>query len=288
MANITFIGMGAMGSRMALNLVNAGHNVCVWNRNSDRTLPLVEAGAIAAKSPREASKNADFVVSMLRDDEAFKAAWCDGENGAIRGMKASAIALDCSTLTVEWVRKLNQCCAEKGIRFLDAPVAGSRSQAENAQLIFFVGGDISSFELAKPVLEAMGSVTHYAGSNGAGACLKLAVNALFGTQLATIAELLGLFKAAGLDVSHAVEILSSTPVCSPAAKMAASAMSAGNHAPMFPIDLVEKDFSYAAATAQKNDLSLPVTRSVWSTFQHAKERGFGDDNITGIAKLYSW
>jgi len=286
MANIAFIGMGAMGSRMALNLINAGHNVCVWNRTAKRTAPLTKAGASVAKSPREASENADFVISMLRDNEASMTAWSDVKNGALAGMKPNAVAIDCSTLTVEWVRELHQRCAKKNIAFLDAPVGGSRPQAEAAQLIFFVGGDRTAFEQAQPVLETMGSAVHYAGSTGAGAGVKLAVNALFGIQLAAMAELIALFKATGLDASHAVEILASTPVCSPAAKLAAGAMLAENFAPMFPVELVEKDFSYTIATAKKDGLTVPMTQAAWNLFKHAVEKGFGDDNITGVVQLY--
>jgi len=286
MTNIAIIGMGSMSSRMALNLIKAGHNVCVWNRNIDRTIPLTEAGARVAKSPCEASEDADFVISMLRDNEASKTAWCDDIEGALAGMKPGAIAIDCSTLTVNWVRELHQHCTNKNIAFLDAPVAGSRPQAEAAQLIFFVGGNKHTFEQAQPILQAMGSEIHYAGSSGTGASIKLAVNALFGIQLATMAELIDLFKATGLDASHAIEILTSTPVCSPAAKLASSAMLAGEFAPMFPINLVKKDFSYAVAIANENGLATPMTKAALSVFQHAVEKGFGDDNITGVAQLY--
>jgi len=286
MANIAFIGMGSMGSRMALNLIKAGHNVYVWNRNIKRTISIVEAGARAANSPREASENADFVISMLRDNDASKSAWCDNNNGALVGMKPGAIAIDCSTLTVDWVRQLNQYCADKNIKFLDAPVAGSRPQAEAAQLIFFVGGNKNTFDQAHPILLSMGNAIHYAGTSGTGASIKLAVNALFGIQVATMAELIGLFKTAGLDANHAVDILTSTPVCSTAAKVASSAMLAGNFSPMFPIELVEKDFSYAAAAASENGLVTPMTQAAWRVFQHAVERGFGDDNITGVAQVY--
>jgi len=286
MTNIAFIGMGAMGSRMAHNLIKAGHNICVWNRSVNRSMPLNEAGATIAKTPREAAESADFVVSMLRDDDASKTAWCDEQNGALVSMKAGAIAIECSTLTVGWVRELNQHCVDKDVFFLDAPVAGSRPQAEAAQLIFFVGGSEVIYEKALPVLEDMGNIVHYSGASGAGESVKLAVNALFGIQLATIAELIGLIKANGLDTGHAVEILTSTPVCSPAVKVAASAMLAGDYSPMFPISLVEKDLSYVVAPIRGSELVMPMTQAAWHVFQHAIEKGLADDNITGIAQLY--
>lgn len=260
--------------------------MCVWNRNTDRTAPLNEAGAQVAISPRTASKDADFVMCMLRDDKASRSVWCDDKNGALAGMKPGAVAIDCSTLTVDWVRELNQNCIDKNIVFLDAPVAGSRPQAEAAQLTFFVSGNKIAFQQVKLILNAIGNMVLYAGSSGAGTSIKLAVNALFGIQLAAMGELVGFLKATGLDVNHALEILTSTPVCSPAAKVAAFTMLAEVFTPMFPIDLVEKDFRYAVTTAKENHVSTPMTLAALSVFQKAVEKGFGEDNITGVAQLY--
>lgn len=286
MSNIAFLGTGAMGARMALNLLKAGHNVCVWNRNVARTEALAEAGARVADSPRSASENADYVISMVRDDAASKTVWCDDKKGALAGMNAGAIAIECSTITVEWARELGQLSRNTGIALLDAPVAGSRPQAEAAQLIFFAGGDPSTFEQAQSILEAMGTTTHYAGSAGAGSSIKLAVNALFGIQLAALAELVGLFNATGLETERALEILSSTPVSSPAVKVASSAMLANRFPPMFPIELVEKDFSYAVATAKDNGAPAPMTQTALRVFQSAVEHDLGNDNITGVVQLY--
>jgi 3-hydroxyisobutyrate dehydrogenase-like beta-hydroxyacid dehydrogenase len=286
MTKIAFLGMGSMGSRMAINLINAGHEVCVWNREPQRTLALQEAGASVATTPREAAANAEFVIAMLRDDQASEQVWCDADNGALAGMSTETIAIDCSTLTVKWVRTLYNLCENKNIAFLDAPVAGSRPQAEAMQLIFFVGGSKATFEQAQPVLTSMGSAVHHAGSTGCGAAIKLAVNALFGIQLATLAELLALLKATGLDVKHAVHIISATSVCSPAAKIAAVAMLMKNFSPQFPNHLMEKDLAYAVDTAVKNDQVLPLTDAARGIFQKAIENNFGGDNITRVAQLY--
>jgi len=287
MSNIAFLGLGAMGSRMAAKLIEAGHAVTVWNRNSALASPLVALGAIQSETPCAAAREADFVISMLRDNEASQSVWCNPINGAILGLKANAIAIECSTLSVEWVRALSQTCADKNIVFLDAPVAGSRPQAEASQLIFFVGGEKQSFEKALPIFNLMGSTSHYAGLSGAGASIKLAVNSLFGIQLSTIAELIGLFNVTGIDANQAIDIITSTPVCSPATKLAARAMLAKSFSPMFPIELVRKDFSYAVATAQAYGTELPLTHAAENIFQTAIKKGFGEDNITGISQLYN-
>lgn len=286
MKKITFLGLGSMGSRMAFSLIKAGYDVCVWNRNIERTTPFGNEGAKIAESPRLASEGADFVISMVRDDEASEAIWCDEDIGALAGIKAGAIAIECSTLSPGWAKELHKRASNKHVTFFDAPVAGSRPQAEAAQLIFLVGGNRPLFDQVKPILGAMGNTVHYAGPAGSGATIKLAVNTLFGIQVAAMAELIGFFKASGLDVNHATDILKSTPVCSPAASAASSAMLTGKFAPMFPIDLVKKDFSYTVKSASGYGLTTPLTEVTMSVFQQAIEEGFGEDNITGVAQLY--
>ena len=286
MAQVTVLGMGEMGSRMALALLKAEHQVTVWNRSLDKTKPLVQAGAIVAETPRIAAKNAEFVISMVRDDEASRQVWLDEEHGALTSLASNAIAIESSTLTVAWVKELATEFRNKEIQFLDAPVAGTLPQADAAQLIYFVGGDEAEFKSAKPILKAMGNTVHHAGSVGNGMAIKLAVNALFGIQVSALGELINLLKGCGLDETKAIEILSSTPVCSPAAKGAAAGILSRNFAPLFPIELVEKDLSYAVNTAQDCDAQLPITNATQQTFKDAISQGYAQDNITGIAQLY--
>ena len=133
----------------------------------------------------------------------------------------------------------------------------------------------------------MGGAVHHAGRAGAGATVKLMVNALFGAQVAVMAELIGLARACGVDEARAVEILSSTPVCSPAAKAAAGSMLAGSFAPMFPVELVEKDFGYVEETALARGAQVPVTLAARRVLAEAMARGYGADHLTGIVRLYS-
>lgn len=286
MAKVTVLGMGAMGSRMALSLLKAGHEVTVWNRNLAKTKSLVEAGAKVAKTPRTGVKEAEFVINMVRDDEASKQVWLDSEAGALSGLPQNTIAIESSTLTVPWIKELAEQFNKQGIAFVDAPVAGTLPQADAAQLIYFVGGEPKVFTKTQPILEAMGSTIHHTGAVGSGMTIKLAVNTLFGIQISALGELIGLMQGCGLDEAKAVEILTSTPVCSPAAKGAAAGILARNFAPLFPIDLVEKDLSYAVKTAQANGDNLPIATATQKTFSEAIQRGYGVDNITGIAQLY--
>jgi 3-hydroxyisobutyrate dehydrogenase len=286
MKHITILGLGAMGSRMAASLLKAGYSVTVWNRSVDKAASLVSLGARAAVTPREAAREADLVISMVRDDKASRSIWLDTPDGALAGMRAGSVAIESSTLTPDWVRTLAGEAAKRSIAFLDAPVAGSRPQAEAAQLIYLVGGDATALQSVEPVLRSMGGAVHHAGPVGSAAVVKLMVNALFGIQVAAVAELLSLAERAGLDSAKALDILSSTPVASPAAKLAGQGMLARNFAPMFPVELVEKDFGYAIDAASDVHTVLPVTQSTLMVLRHALAQGLGDKNLTAVAQLY--
>ena len=286
MTRIAVLGLGAMGSRMAARLLAAGHEVSVYNRTPERGAELEARGARLAATPREAGVGAEVVIAMLRDDAASRAVWLDPETGALAGLGEGALAIESSTLTPGWVRDLAPVVAEAGGRFLEAPVAGSRPQAEAGQLIHFLGGQAEAVEAARPVLETLGGARHHVGPAGAAAVVKLAVNALFGVQVAAVAEVLGLFRKAGLDAEAAAAVLGETPVMSPAAKGAAGLMLAGNFAPLFPIDLVEKDFGYVAEAAAAADAELPTAEAVRRVYARAKAEGLGGDNIVGVARLF--
>jgi 3-hydroxyisobutyrate dehydrogenase len=280
--NITFLGLGAMGSRMAANLIKSGHKVTVWNRDSAKAEALIALGAKLAGTPKTAAQSADIVISMVRDDEASQDVWLNTEMGAMHGMNKNALAIECSTLTIAHIISLAEKAKAHNIRFIDAPLAGSRPQAEAAQLIFFAGGAANDVATAEPVLKNMGSAVHQTGDIGSGAAVKLIVNALSGIQLAAVAELIGLAKSAGIDAAKAVEIMGATPIMSPAAKMAAGAMLAGNFAPLFPIELVAKDFGYVTASG----VNTPISAAAEAIYQKAIAEGHGNKNITGIVALY--
>jgi 3-hydroxyisobutyrate dehydrogenase len=283
MTRITFLGLGAMGQRMSTRLVAAGHAVTVWNRSPQSTRALRERGASVAASPREAAEGADVVISMVFDDAASRAVWLDEASGALRGMRSDAVAIESSTLTPAWMAELGAALTRRGLAFVDAPVAGSRPQAEAGQLIFMAGGTEAVVERVKPLLLAMGSAVHHVGPSGSGAWLKLAVNALFGTQVAAMAEQLALLRGAGVDAERALAALKTMPVTSPAAAAAATLMLAGNFTPQAPVDLIAKDIGYVLASSSQ---ALPLTQAVAERFAAAQSAGLGGENIVSISKLY--
>jgi 3-hydroxyisobutyrate dehydrogenase len=274
-----------MGARMATSFVQAGHRVTVWNRDRAKAEALRSVGAAVAESPRAAAASAEFVVAMIRDDAASQAVWLDPDHGALAAMARGAVAIECSTLSIACVRKFAVHCVAAGVEVLDAPVVGSRHQADTARLIYLVGGEGATLTRAEPILKAAGNTVFHAGANGAGAALKLAVNALFGIQVATVAELLGLLRSLKVDLPTAVEIIGATPSCSPAASAALGSMLAASFAPLFPVELAAKDFDYVLAAGDPD--RLPLAAAARTVFDRAVRHGFGADNLTGVVRLYA-
>ncbi len=286
MTKIAFLGLGAMGSRMARNLIEAGHEVAVWNRSPERAAPLVKAGAICHATPRHAATGARIVCAMVTDNEASRDLWLHEETGALAAMGQGAIAVEHSTLTPAWLKALEVRAAVQNVCLVDAPVVGSRPQAEARQLSFLVGGGAQTVEEVRPLLAKLGSAVHHLGPVGAGAAMKLAVNALFGVQVAAMAEVLALLTKSGLEAARALETLSALPVTSPAAKGVGALIVARKFDPMFPIDLVEKDFRYVSEAGRSAGSRTPTSDAIRALYREAIESGLGGDNIHGIAKLY--
>lgn len=293
MSRIAVLGLGAMGGRMAARLLGAGHQLTLWNRSPGAAAALVAEGARVVATPQAAAADQDIVLSMLRDDTAATEVWL-GPEGALAGLAPGAVGVECSTLSLSGVRTLATAFAAAGRAFVDAPLAGSRPQAEAGALIFLAGGAPEVIARLRPVLLAMGSAVHHVGPTGAGCLTKLHVNTMFGAQLAVTAEFIGLMRRAGFDPAPLLAAYAETPVASPALKLAAPTMLGNSFAPAFPIDLVAKDLAMALRSAAEIEgdiepgagAELPVTAALGQVFAAAREEGLGELNATGIVKRY--
>jgi 3-hydroxyisobutyrate dehydrogenase len=271
---------------MASRLISAGHHVTVFNRSPEAARPLVELGAHRAPSPREAVAGCDAAICCVRDDAASREVWLDDQTGALASLPSNAVAVESSTLSLGWARELGAAMSSAGLKFLDAPVVGSRPQADAGELIFLVGGEAETLEPLRELLLVMGGAVHRAGPVGSGTAMKLAVNALFGIQIAALAEALALLRSAGVDEASAVETLSAMPIASPAMKGVGALMAKRAFEPLFPIELVEKDFGYVVETGEHLSTDTPTAAAVRGVYRKAIEAGFGGDNIHGVLKLF--
>jgi len=267
---------------MASRLSDPAVELKVWNRSRvPEELPLRKR---QVASVREAVVGADVVFSMLRDDDASRAVW-DAAGGAIAAMRKGSIVVECSTLSPPRILELRAAAEAARLRWLEAPVVGSRPQAEAGALVFLAGGSSAVVEAVSPLLSRMGRVVHV-GDSPAGAYAKLIVNALLGAQVAVLAELRGLAQRGDLELGVLAGALETLPVMSPAAKAALAGMLADSFAPLFPVELIEKDLRYAVAAAGSLETRLPVTECVQQVFQRAAASGLCYENLTAVAKLH--
>ena len=286
MMEIAVLGAGAMGSRMAQRLLDTGYRVKVFNRTRERVRGLEASGAEYVATPRDAVREAGLVISMLTDDTASRRIWLDEASGALAALSPDSIALECSTLSAAWVDELAAAFRAHGRAFLDAPVVGSRPQAEAGALIFLVGGEAEAREAAAPIFDTLGTAVHPMGPVGSGARMKLAINAFFGVQVAALGEILALLVQGGMPRSAALDTISGLPVTSPALQGIARLLDVEDYRPLFPVDLVAKDFSCVSALADGTGLSLPLISATRRVLQGAQARGLGAENIHAIVKQF--
>jgi 3-hydroxyisobutyrate dehydrogenase-like beta-hydroxyacid dehydrogenase len=278
---VAVVGLGAMGSRMARNLVADGYPVIVSNRSAGPVAQLVEAGARAAVSPAQAAAQADVVLVAVADDEAATAVWLDADRGILAGVRPGTLAIETSTLSPDRVRTLADAAGGAGLRFLEAPVFGSRPQVEARALVQLASGPADVLAAADGVLRVNAARVHHVGGYGAAATLKLIVNTLLATQVATVAELSAVARQAGLDLAGSAEVLAGLSSTSPAVSRALNVIAGGDYRPNFPVRLVAKDLRYLTALGE-----TPMARAALAGYEQASAAGHADDDLHAIATNY--
>jgi 3-hydroxyisobutyrate dehydrogenase len=278
---VALLGLGIMGSGMARQLLAHGFVPTVWNRDLSKTAPLRDAGAQVASSPAEAVREADIALAMLASDVASRSVWIDG--GALAAMKPDSIVIESSTLTINWSRELAAAATAHALEILDAPVTGSKSQAQSGSLRFLVGGDAGVLDRARPVLEAMGSTIHV-GAQGSGTLLKLINNFLCGVQVASFAEALAMIERSGLNVSQAAEVLTGGAPGSPLIKTVAQRMLERAYEPNFFVPLMAKDLAYAGQAFSAAGIGSALAEAARQRYLDAESAGFADRDIAAIVE----
>lgn len=274
MSTVAFIGLGAMGSRMAMNLHAAGHKLRVFNRDKAKSKPFADKGIEVCASPAEAAKGAEFVCSIVSDDVATREVML-GANGVLMTAAAGTIILDSSTNTPAMAREVAKAAAAKGAIYLDAPVSGSLAQAQGKELVILVGGDKAAFDKAQSVLLGMGRMVRRIGDTGAGATLKLINNMLSASLTAAIAEAALAAEAANLDREATMEVLSEGAAGSRLMKTKLPKIFKRDFTPQFQLELMDKDLRYFLSLAQELDRPAPIASLVRSQYQAAKRAQMG-------------
>jgi 3-hydroxyisobutyrate dehydrogenase len=284
MQTVALFGLGVMGSGMAQNLLKAGFPLTVYNRTRAKAEALAAKGARVAQTPKAAAGEAELIISMVGDDSASRAIWL-GEQGALAGAKPDTILVECSTLSLEWVRELALLAAQRDLAFLDSPVTGSKDAAEAGELRLLVGGDGAVLERARAVLEAVSRRIDHFGPTGSGALVKLINNLMGSVQAVVLAEGLALAERAGLDMEQVVGLIINGAPGSPLVKGKAARMARHDYDDaQFALKWMHKDASYALRAADEFGVPMPTLASAREVYRMARNLGLDDADFAAVAE----
>jgi 3-hydroxyisobutyrate dehydrogenase len=278
MSKIAFLGLGSMGAPMATRLLNAGHDVTVWNRTGSRTVPLADAGASVAGSPAGAAAGVEFAITMLATPEALDDVLF-GPDGLASALSYGQTLIDMSTVGPA---AFGAAAARlpSGVTAVDAPVRGSVPEATSGRLHVFVGADDDDFERVRPVLEVFGDV-HHVGPPGAGAAMKLVVNTTLAASIVAVGEALSLGQALGLDQSSVLDALAESPV-GPTVKAKRANVETGRYPPSFKLSLAAKDMRLAVDAAHQAGRDLRTAETVRRWLDDAAAQGAADQDFSAV------
>lgn len=277
---IAFLGCGIMGVPMAKNLLNAGHEVIVWNRTSAATAPVVEAGAREAKSASEACAAAEVTFVMVSTPEAALAV----ARAAKDGLSAGKGYVDVSTVDAKTSSEIAAIVRSTGAEFLEAPVSGSKKPAEDGALIFLCAGDEALYGRCQAPLETMGKAHFFLGEVGQGAKMKLVVNMIMGSMMGAFAEGLTLSEKCDLDPDTLLQVISLGAIASPMFALKGPSMNAGKFAPAFPLKHQQKDMRLAIALADELAQEMPVAAAANELYKRARRDGCDDEDFSAVLK----
>ncbi|RJP39763.1 MAG: NAD(P)-dependent oxidoreductase [Phycisphaerales bacterium] len=280
---IGWIGAGIMGLPMASNLLMAGYRVAVYNRTRARIGPLVEIGAAAAESPAEAARQADVVISIVSDSPDVEQVYL-GEGGVCDGVRPGTLCIDMSTVSPQTARDVDERLRHLGVAFLDAPVSGGKTGAERGTLAIMVGGAAADLERARPVFEVLGKRIVHCGPVGFGQLTKLCNQIICGLNLLAVGEAVTFARANGLDPKVMLEAVSAGAAGSWAVDNLGPRMVSRDFAPMFMIDLQQKDLRLTLAAAGQRQLPLPGTALVQQLLAANQAHGEGREGTQALVK----
>ncbi len=281
---VALLGLGTMGRGMALNLLKAGFPLTVYNRTRAKAEALAAEGARVAETPARAAEGAAVVLAMLADDDASRAAWL-GAEGALAAMQPGSVVVECSTLSPDWVSELNEAARHRGLSMVEAPVTGSRTQAEAGQLNFLAGADDETLALVTPVLRSMSKEILHLGPVGSGAQLKLINNFLCAVQVTSFAEALAWIERTGLKRDVALEFLKKGAPGSGILSAMSDRMTQRTYEVNFLLRLMAKDLRYAHAAAAERGVNLSMAEPAQAMFAQAQQQGEGERDMSAVVEV---
>jgi 3-hydroxyisobutyrate dehydrogenase-like beta-hydroxyacid dehydrogenase len=278
MTDVAVLGTGAMGSRMARRLLDAGHRIAVWNRTPDRMEQLLQVGAMPAATPAEAARSCEVVITMLTDDAALRDV-TEGPDGVAATATDRTTLIQMSTVGPASVARLASKLPPE-THLLDAPVLGSLTEVEAGSLRIFVGGADDDVARWTPLLSSLGQPMHV-GPIGSGAAAKLVANSTLVGVIAVLGEALALAEGVGLPRGVALDVLATTALASQVERRRAS-IESGEYPPRFSLALAAKDAQLIADAAAAGGIDLRVMEAARSWLAEAQDAGKGDQDYSAV------
>jgi 3-hydroxyisobutyrate dehydrogenase len=272
-----------MGQAMALNLVDAGHAVTVWNRTASRTEPIVAAGGAVAHTPREVAESNDIVMICVSDTPDVDTV-VFGSGGIAGGIHAGSLIVDHSTISPSATKDFAQRINEAGGAWLDAPISGGSEGARNATLSIMIGGEAADVERARPYLEAIGKTITHVGPQGAGQLVKAVNQILVVVNQLAVSEALLLAQAGDLDLEATLRAVESGAAGSWMLSNRGPQMIRRDWRPGFTIDLQQKDLRLVLETADELGVPVPGTSLVFQLYRALQNRGLGSEGNHALVK----
>jgi 3-hydroxyisobutyrate dehydrogenase-like beta-hydroxyacid dehydrogenase len=281
-----FIGLGALGTPMAINLLRAGWSLTVHNRSREREQPLASQGAQRAATPAAAAAAAPLLCLCLSDDSAVSAVLLEAAEAAIGGLAPGSLVIDFSTIAPASSEALAGQLAQRGVAYLDAPVTGGTEGARAGTLSVLVGGAAADLERARPLLAVVGGRISHFGPVGAGQRVKAVNQVLVAGSYAAVAEALALGQRLGLPMPQVCEALVDGAAGSWALRHRAASMLAGDYPLGFKLALHHKDLAIALAAAAATGLQLPVCEQVAAMEAALMAAGHGEEDVSALARWF--
>ena len=278
-----FLGLGIMGRAMATNLVKAGHDLTVWNRDESKCEPLVALGATQEGTPQEVVAGCDVTFAMLSGPAASESV-CLGPGGVLDGISAGKGYVDMSTIDPLTSGDLTLAVKDEGGRYLEAPVSGSKKPAEDGDLIILTAGDESLYNEVGPAFDVMGKKRLFLGEVGQASRMKLVVNMIMGGMMTAFSEGLGLAANCDLDQSTLLDVLAASAVANPMFAAKGPSMMARDFTVAFPLKHMEKDLRLALELGGDHTQILPTVEAAQELFALALEQGLGDEDFSAVLK----
>jgi 2-hydroxy-3-oxopropionate reductase len=281
---VGFIGLGVMGAPMARNLLAAGYEVVAWNRSAGPLGELAAAGARAADGPGAVAREADIVISIVKDDAAVREVLA-GPEGAIAAARPGALVIDMSTVSPAVARELAEEATAREVAFLDAPVSGGDVGARDGTLSIMVGGEAGDVERARPVFEVLGSRVTHVGAAGAGQVAKACNQVLVAVIFGGLAEALVLGSKLGVDPAAILDAVGGGMAANRIMEVRRDNFLGHDFAPGFKVDLHHKDLEIALGASGEVDAPLPLTAEVQQMFRQLRAAGFGEEDDSALLRV---